>query len=112
MLLALAPAAALAGPRGAGPAVLQSAGRPMGSMPGAGRMVDQGRFDVGRNSSVSNGRNAIDRDFGRDRAEDRAHNRPFADVSNGRHGLDRDRGRDRAEDRAHRHHHRRHHHLA
>jgi len=53
----------------------------------------------------SNGPFSTDRDFGRDRAEDRMSANPPANSgaaasSNGRFATDRDFGRDRAEDRA------------
>jgi len=53
----------------------------------------------------SNGPFSTDRDFGRDRAEDRMSANPSANGhaaanSNGRFSTDRDFGRDRAEDRA------------
>jgi len=53
----------------------------------------------------SNGNFSTDRDFGRDRAEDRMSANPSANGhaaanSNGRFSTDRDFGRDRAEDRA------------
>jgi hypothetical protein len=102
--------AALAGPHGGGPAV--------GGMPTGGMSGVNGGFGGRSAGNVSpmglanrNGPGAVDRDFGRDRAEDRrsAMARGHSALTSNRvNGVDRDFGRDRAEDRAHRHH-RRHH---
>jgi hypothetical protein len=98
--MATTPAVAHPGGGGGGGAVGHMGGGASGGFPGGG--ATGGAFPGGGATGGTNGRAASDRDFGRDRAEDRRASHTGGKTlanSNGRNAMDRDFGRERAADR-------------